>query len=230
MLCDLTITTHCRAVVAILFVTLTATGYGEGGSEKLPQPDRIEQLRVESDLVELSILDKAPASISRRGPCIVITGILKASEGQELPRLWDFELQRQEVSDLKDKTAKPEWGTISIRKAITILEWSVTFVPDPLPKTNADSVFTMPLPKRRVRDWSKELVVHPYFDKQAEHLKVRQFRFIDFDVRKEKHYRYRVRLTVLIDKEKRTMPYSKPSAFVKSAVTPHISHFSKSNK
>lgn len=224
-----TVATGFRALVAIPFVALATTGYGQEQSKNQPYPDRIEQLRVESDIVDLAIQETAPDSIFRRGPCIVITGILEAANGQELPRLWDFELQRQEASNPKTADAKQKWESVSIRKAVKVLE-EVRFVPDPLPKSNSDTVFTMPLPQRRVRDWSKELVVHPYFDKPGKHLNVRQFRFIDFHVRPEKYYRYRVRLELLIDKEKRLLPYSNPSAFMKSAVVPHISHFSKSKK
>ena len=145
----------------------------------------------------------------------------------------DFILERQVLPhDAVEKHSEIPWEKVDVQQTFRILEKAESFADDVIAEEGIHYVVTMPLPSRKDGKWDSS-VSHPALGGQPKSGHV-LFRFIDFDVKPNTYYRYRVRLKVynpLYAKETenpflsagmyRETPWSQPSpAIVVTSVKP----------
>ncbi|HSG70850.1 MAG TPA: protein kinase, partial [Planctomycetaceae bacterium] len=144
-------------------------------------------------------LQRAPNASGMRfekGSVVVLTGLITRKKDLQLR---GFELQRME---LMDKPAEPgparSWDTLEIQDSIKVLQEAIDLEIDRLPAELMDSAVTSPLPRLKQGEWP-DAVVHPQLRNTLKALNdppedTVQLRYLDFDVKPNCFYRYRVRL------------------------------------
>lgn len=141
---------------------------------------------------------------------------LKISQAEARKRftLEEFELERQESTELNPEWSKIAWKTVSRDSVLKLLEESSAFVDDVVHPDEIESAITMPLPRLSAGNW-KTLGSHPSLKAGVASGQL-LFRILDLDVAKGRKYRYRVRLqfTDSADKGDRTGPWSDPGPVV----------------
>jgi len=204
-------------VIAAVMVIGVPAGK-EDNSDILPNV-KVQHLVVDSDHVEIDLNTNAPQDVFRKGPCLIIRGLVSTSD--KLPRsdIIDFTMQRQEfkIKAQDFKTAK--WKTVNIKTARKVLSHCTEFSKQTTQQENCNPVITMPLPKRKDGEWGKR-VLHPQLAKK--HQKNQDdtllFRYIDFSVKPGFWYRYRVQFEMRNPGNRGTTKtkWSDPSALCKN--------------
>ena len=159
----------------------------------------VEQLTASAEQV---VIDVAPPK-SSSSHVVVITGLVPITRQSQhvADRLSvsktfaekttypvDFTIQRQQLPIDANPKKLPDWETLPLEHAANVLASATKFQRPIVGSEKTDDAITMPLPALRGQAWPAS-VSHPNLT-QNELL----FRFVDFAVQPEHHYRYRVRI------------------------------------
>lgn len=171
-----------------------------------PFQQQVRYLVADVEFVELVIGENVKQPKFRRGPCVLIRGIIEGRDWLPEKELLGFTLQRQGFREEPTTPVDANWDTVDDQIAFTILQEAYDYADEEVQEAYVSPILTMPLPLRQPEKWGSN-ASHPQLIKRKPNDlgKAWLFRYVDFDVEPAHWYRYRVKLEVQKEKPKNSV-------------------------